>query len=282
MGFWSDLGKGISTHVRGIEFISKHNLWHFFLYPFLILILLFIGGYWSILELADWIVDWALDYFGLSVASTDEGWLGWLEVAGTFLVSFILKLAFLLIFSSYVKYIVLIICSPILALLSERIDEIISGKKYPFNFGQFLHDMLRGILVTLRNLAFETVVIAGCFILGFLPVLGPVIAIIAYPFLKLVAWYFMGFAMMDYSYERMRMTIGQGTAFTRKHKGIAIGNGFIFSMILLLPFIGVIIAPVLSVVAATLAVLEVRKEEAQQAYPSTDAGQGAGQGMIQQ
>ena len=61
---------------------------------------------------------------------------------------------------------------------------------------------------------------------------------------------------------------------TRKHKGIAIGNGFVFSMILLLPFIGVIIAPILSVVAATLAVLEVKKEALQaQHLPK--------QGMIQ-
>lgn len=272
MGFWSDLGKGISTHVRGIEFIAKHNLWHFFIYPVLILVALFIGGYWSVMQLADWVVDWALNYFGLDSTQTGDDWIGWLSIIGTFIVGLMLKIVFLIILSSYIKYVVLIICSPILALLSERIDEIVSGKKYPFNFPQFLHDMLRGILVTLRNMAFETLIIVSCMIIGWIPVIGW----ITIPFLYLVAWYFLGFAMMDYSYERMRMRISEGARFTRKHRGLAIGNGFIFSMILLIPFLGVIIAPILSVVAATLAVLEVKKEEAAATHNFPP------QGMIQQ
>ncbi len=272
MGFWSDFGKGVSTHVKAFEFIGKNNLWHFFIYPVLILAALFAAGFWGTMQLADWLVDWALNYFGLEPgASTGDDWVGVMSTIGSLLVGVILKIVFLIILSSYIKYIVLIICSPILALLSERIDEIVSGKKYPFNFPQFLHDMMRGILVTLRNLALETLVIVSCMIIGWIPVIGW----ITIPFLYLIAWYFMGFAMMDYSYERMRMRISDGARFTRKHKGIAIGNGFIFSMILLIPFLGVVIAPILSVVAATLAVLEVKKEEAEQQNI-------AAQGMIQQ
>lgn len=272
MGFWSDFGKGVKTHIDGINFIGKHNLWHFFIYPLVILIVLFIGGYWSILQLADWIVEWALNYFGLTESSNTDDWTGWLAIVGRFLVGIILKVFFLMILTSYIKYIVLIICSPILALLSEKIDEIVSGKKYPFNFSQFLKDMLRGILVTLRNMAFETFIILACLIVGWIPVIGW----LTVPFLYIVAWYFLGFAMMDYSYERMRMKIREGARFTRKHKGIAIGNGFIFSMILLIPLLGVLVAPILSVVAATLAVLEVKKEEDPQVQPFS------GQGMIQQ
>lgn len=243
--------------MRGIEFIAKNNLWHYFIYPVLILAVLFAGGFWSIMQLSDWLVDWSLNYLGLGSTENSSEWLGWLSVIGTFLVSFILKVVFLLILSSYIKYVVLIVCSPILALLSERIDEIISGRKYPFNFPQFLHDILRGILVTLRNLLYETFIIGLCMVVGWIPVIGW----ITIPFLYLTSWYFMGFSMMDYTYERQRMKIREGAQFTRKHKGIAIGNGFVFSMILLIPFIGVVIAPILSVVAATLAVLELRKEE---------------------
>lgn len=255
MSFWSDLGKGISTHIRAIEFISKHSLWHYFVYPLAIMVLLWFGGFWSIMQLSNYIIDYGLEWLGLT--GNEEGWLGWLQAAAVFIVGLVLKLIFLLVLSSYLKYIVLIICSPILALLSERIDEIISGKKYPFNFGQFMHDMLRGIVVTLRNLALETLVILACMIIAWIPIIGYV----TIPFLYLIAWYFMGFAMMDYTYERQRLTIGQGAQFTRKHKGLAIGNGFIFSMILLVPFAGLCIAPILSVVAATLAVIETKQEE---------------------
>lgn len=273
MGFWSDLGKGINTHVKAIEFIAKHNLWHYFLYPLFIMILLWLGGFWSITQLSGWLVDYAVEWIGLD--GNEEGWLGWLQSAATIIISLVLKIVFLLFLSSYLKYIVLIICSPILALLSERIDEIISGKKYPFNFNQFLHDMLRGCLVSLRNLALETLIIFGFMIFALIPILGWIVGWISVPFLYALAWYFMGFAMMDYTYERQRLTIGQGARFTRRHKGIAIGNGFIFSMILLVPFAGICIAPILSVVAATLAVLETKKEEDTPNNPMV-------QGMIQQ
>lgn len=261
MGFWSDLGKGISSHARAIEFISKHNLWHYFIYPLVIMALLWIGGFWSIMQLSNWLIDNGLEWLGLDQA--EDGWLGWLQSAAAFIVGIVLKLVFLLVLSSYLKYFVLIICSPILALLSERIDEIVSGNKYPFNFAQFLHDMFRGIVVTLRNLALETLVILACMVIAWIPVVG----LITIPFLYLVAWYFMGFAMMDYTYERLRLKISQGAKFTRRHKGIAIGNGFVFSMILLVPFAGMCVAPVLSVVAATLAVLEVKKEESDAQNP---------------
>jgi len=255
MGFWTDLGTGISSHVRAFEFIAKHKLWHYFIYPIVILAVLWIAGFWSIMGLSDWLVEKAIEWMGLQ--ATDEGWLGWLEKIGSWIVGFALKIVFILFMSSYLKYIVLIVCSPILALLSERIDEIVSGKTYPFNFAQFLHDMLRGIRVTLRNLFLETLIIIGCLLFAWIPIINLFTA----AFLYFVAWYFMGFAMMDYSYERKRFTISQGAQFTRKHKGIAIGNGFIFSMLLLIPFLGICLAPILSVVAATLAVLETEAEE---------------------
>ncbi|HTF05925.1 MAG TPA: EI24 domain-containing protein [Bacteroidia bacterium] len=255
MGFWSDLGIGINTHVKAFKFIAKHSLWHYFIFPVLILAVLWVAGFWSIMGLSDWIVESALDALGLD--ATEEGWLGWVQAIVTFLVNIGLKIAFILFMNSYLKYIVLIVCSPILAILSERIDEIISGRTYPFNFGQFIKDMMRGILVTLRNMMLETLFILACFVIVWIPVVG----LITIPILWFVSWYFMGFAMMDYTYERQKFTINQGAQYTRRHKGIAIGNGFIFSMILLIPFIGICIAPILSVVAATLAVLETNEEE---------------------
>lgn len=257
MGFFSDLGTGISSHIRAIEFIGKHKLWHYFLYPVAIMVVLFVIGFWSVMGLSTYISGELIEMAGLDAPADPESWTYWLHTIGSFLLGFVLKIFLLVILSSYIKYIVLIVCSPILALLSERIDEIITGKEYPFNLGQFVKDMLRGILVTLRNLVLETLLILACFFIGWIPVIG----LITVPFLYIIAWYFMGFAMMDYSYERMRMRISEGARFTRRHKGIAIGNGFVFSMIVLIPIAGVIIAPILSVVAATLAVLEVKKEE---------------------
>lgn len=250
MKFFSDFGLGVSTHIKAFEFISKHRLWLYFLYPLAIMIVLFIVGFFSTFALGSWLANKILDNMG-NVVSDNGSW-AWVNTVLSLLIGLILKVLLFVVFSAYLKYIVLIVCSPVLALLSERVDEIITGRKYPFNFAQFLKDMFRGILVTLRNMLFETLIILACFVIAWLPVIGW----LTIPFIWIIGWYFLGFNMMDYTYERRRISISAGASFTRKHKGIAIGNGMIFSFLLAIPFIGITLGPILSVVAGTLATLE--------------------------
>ena len=73
--------------------------------------------------------------------------------------------------------------------------------------------------------------------------------------LFLVSSYFYGFAFIDYTNERRRLTISQSVDFIRKNKGMAIGNGFVFALAMLVPFCGTTIAgfiAIISVVAATI------------------------------
>jgi CysZ protein len=267
MAFFKDLGIGFSSHIKAIEFIAKHNLWLYFLWPLVIAVLLAIGGITSTFYLGGLVSDKIIALTGLNESWSES--LDWLRVTLEFLMSGVLKLLFIYLFTSMLKYIVLIICSPILALLSERIDEIVTGTTIPFNFGQFLHDMLRGILITLRNMGMELLIWLGCLIVGIIPLLGWVLIWPLQGFRIVTAWYFLGFSMMDYSYERRRMKISEGVRFTRRHKGVAIANGFVFSILLWIPFLGISIAPVLSCVAATLAVLEAAKNDQQQGHAQT-------------
>jgi CysZ protein len=226
-----------------------------FISPFAIAVILFIVGFTSTFTLGNWISEKIIDWINLDQKFETE-WLERIRPFLTGLIGWTLKILIFLFLSSLLKYIVLIVASPILALLSERIDEIISGKKFPFHFGQFLHDMLRGILVTLRNLFLELLIWIACFLFCFIPIVGQLLGWLVLPLRSVVAWYFLGYSMMDYTYERRKMKITEGTNFTRRHKGIAIGNGFVFSVLLWIPFLGISIAPVLSCVAATLALLE--------------------------
>lgn len=267
MAFFKDLGIGFSSHIKAIEFIAKHNLWLYFLWPLLIAIGLYVVGFTSTFYLGDLLAEKITSWIQLD--GEWEGWMDGLRKVLSFLVGFVLKLLMLVLFSSMLKYIVLIICSPILALLSERIDEIVTGTTIPFNFGQLLHDMLRGILITLRNMFLELAIWFGCLFIGIIPVLGWLLVWPLMGFKMVTAWYFLGFSMMDYSYERRRMKISEGVRFTRRHKGIAIANGFLFSLLLMIPFLGISIAPVLSCVAATLAVLEAAKNDQQQGQAQT-------------
>jgi CysZ protein len=62
--------------------------------------------------------------------------------------------------------------------------------------------------------------------------------------------YYAGFGTMDYTLER-HYNYKNSIRFVQKHRGIAIGNGLGFMLLLLIPVIGIIIVFPLSVVAAT-------------------------------
>ncbi len=255
MSFWSDFGRGITAHYSALQFVAKHNLWMYFLVPMIISVLLLLFGFFSIWSLGDIIRDYFLDLvtpYSKDVGGFGGKILGFLTGFIGVIIGFVFRIIFFLLIMKIMRYVILIIISPILALASERVDEIITGKKYPFEFKQFLHDIGRGITVSLRNMCLETLIFVATLFVCWIPLLNFLIV----PFLMLVGWYFLGFNMMDYSYERRRMRIGAGRDFTRKHKGLAMGNGFIYSVLLYIPLIGFTFAPVLSVIAATLATLE--------------------------
>ncbi|HLG03710.1 MAG TPA: EI24 domain-containing protein [Bacteroidia bacterium] len=259
MRFLSDFNKGVLSHLRAFEFIARHKLWAYFLYPAILATLLTAGGFWSAFGLGNYLADRITDQLPEEISSGYEwmntivNWILWIVKLAA---GFILWLFIFLLFMKYIRYFVLIFCSPVMALLSERVDEIVSGKIFPFQFGRFLKDVLRGIFVTFRNIFLETMITIGLLIIGWIPVFGW----ITVPLLWLAGWYFLGFSMMDYTYERRKWGIAQGAIFTRRRKGIAMGNGMIFSFILVIPFVGLILAPVLSVVAGTLATLEALDE----------------------
>lgn len=265
MSFWSDFGKGVSTHIKAWSFIAEHRLWGYFLYPVALVVVLFIFGFYSAFGLGNYIAGLLMDLITPETIDTGYGWLDVVLMVLSWVLKivagFIIKAFIFAILIKFIRYAVLILCSPMMALLSERVDEIITGNKYPFVFSLFIKDVFRGIGVTLRNMLFEMLFIVGCFFIGWIPVIGW----FTVPFLWIVGWYFLGFNMMDYTYERKRLSISQGAYFTRKHKGIAIGNGMVFSMLLLIPYIGLLIAPVLSSVAGTLATMEMMEEKKQSA-----------------
>lgn len=252
LSFFQQFGLAIKSYGKAISFVFEKGLWMYFVYTIAIGCLLTFGGIQLIHSLADWLEEWIMSYIN---TDSDNSIFAFLGSALHVLLAVGLKILFFFVFSTFSKYILLIIMSPIMALLSERTEEIITGAVYPFKFGQFIKDIGRGVVIALRNMFIEF----GFIFLGFFVVWIPIIGWVAALFLVLVSYYFYGFSMIDYVSERRKMTVSQSTSYVRKHKGLAIGNGFIFSLIFAIPFVGAIIAAVIAPVAACIAVLEIDK-----------------------
>lgn len=251
MGFWQDTGIGFRGYGKSFHLIFNKGLWVYFFYPLAITLLLFFGGYALIHYWSDSVEKLVLDATGLS--ENTEGFLSFLKNFLSLFVTIAINIIFWFVFSTFGKYITLILLSPLLALLSEKTEELLTGKKYPFNVIQFTRDIWRGILIALRNMFLEFAVIAGSFILIFIPVIGFFVPLLLF----IVSAYFYGFSMMDYTGERKKWSIRQSVAFIRRRKGTAIANGSVFAALLWIPFLGVIAAPVFAAVAATVSVHQI-------------------------
>lgn len=191
-------------------------------------------------------IEWMAMKTGLRgwIDQFSNSFVGFLFVFGTAL----LWLIMMLLYFSLFKFLFLIIGSPVFAYLSEKTASIIEGKDFPFSFTQLGKDILRGIKLALRNSVWQTVYVLSILLLSLIPLIGWLTPILA----VLVECYYYGFSMLDYSMERQKKTPAESIFYIGNHKGLAIGNGFIFYLMHMLPIIGWILAPSYAVVAATL------------------------------
>lgn len=263
MNFFTGFFKAISNCFIGIDLLFKKGLWPYLFYSVLVWFLMWMGSIWLFSEVATTVSEYITQQLNFKEIPDSGSWLSFAKPFLTgyfsFILTWIFKILFWLISSTFSKYIVLIFLSPLFSLLSEAVEEKVNGKKYPFKLFQLLKDIGRGILISIRNMMLEYFFIAVCFIIT---LMVPPLIIITAPFLLLVSWYFLGFTMLDYNFERHKMTITKSLKFARKHSGLACGIGIVYSVFMLLPFfLGLMFGPVLAVVGATICFLEIKEKE---------------------
>ncbi|MBT8191022.1 MAG: EI24 domain-containing protein [Bacteroidia bacterium] len=163
-----------------------------------------------------------------------------------------LWLLLLLIF----KYIILIVTAPVMSLLSESIEIRLTSNTIPkLGFRDQIKSMVRGTALALSNIIRELFISIPIMLLSFIPGL----ALFSTPILLIIQSYYAGFGNFDFFLER-RMGIRDTRLFMKRYKGLAIGNGFVFLSFLIIPLIGILLAPALSTAAATIAALEVLED----------------------
>ena len=252
MNFFSGFFKGFGNCFKAFNVIFNKGLWPFLIYPLLI-----------------WLITWILTLFGITLLADHltgliKGFFNIEDSTGVLavVIGLLIKISLFLISGTFSRYILLIILSPLIALLSEKTEEAITGKQFSFSFKQLCKDILRGILITLRNFSIEMGIIILCMLLSVF--LTP-LTIITIPFLLFVSWYFTGFTMLDYNAERYKLKVGESTDLVRRNQGYACGIGCVYWLFTMLPFfvgdlIGIMFGPAIAVVGATISFLELRKK----------------------
>lgn len=255
MQFYRDFATGLAGYFKAFGFALGNRMGWLFIVPVLLWLVLAFGLYSLLSGPVDALSAWASTFLDIPVAPEDADWWegvkGWLNGAREVIVSVLLHLAIAYLLFIANKYIVLILLSPLLAYASERTEEILTGKQFPFSWGQLLKDALRGALIALRNGIMELGISIGIwFVTLFIPLLAPVSFILLF----LVSAYFYGFSMFDYVFERRRYRVDETVRAVNDRLGLVMANGALFGLGMLVPLFGIMFSPVMAAVGAVLAV----------------------------
>lgn len=233
------------------RFIQTHRLLKWILFPGIIYTLLFIVGMYFFWHSSDNAVSWASRQLRIEPWLQQERneWLSFFFV----MMEMMLRLILLLFYFSLFKYLILIIGSPVFAYLSEKTEAIMEGVDHTFNWKELRKDTYRGIRLALRNASWQSAYLLGLLLMSLLPLIGWITPIIA----VLMECYYFGFSMLDYSFTRNNFSPDQSIKFTGRHKGLAIGNGFLFYLM----HLAIFLAPAYAVIAATLSVHKAKNAE---------------------
>lgn len=244
--------KGFSAFFKGVKFsISKLSIW--FIVPIIIWLVLVIG---FAIEISDWLIPLLYEIIesvsgvNLAAQNTDSGWIDILKTGFRWGLIIVIKILVWYLLGRYMKYLILIILSPLFAYVSEKTEEIITSNKYPFSIFQFMKDVMRGAGMAIRNMILETGIIIIAGIISFvLPVISPLILVVLF----FVNSYFMAFNFFDYVAERKRMDIGHSIRYMRENKMTLLGFGVAYNIVSWIPLLDWVLAPISAAAGAVIA-----------------------------
>ncbi|MEM6684382.1 MAG: EI24 domain-containing protein [Bacteroidota bacterium] len=234
---------GIRDYFVAFKLLNELNLWKYFRIPIIVSFLLGVTIIFSSYSLADdigafiasaWIFSWGKD-----VVFVISAFIGALFV---FVIGVIIF-----------KHVLMIIVAPFMSPISEKIERHLYGivKRSGTGFKAQTSAFARAFQLSIRNFLMELLWITPFFIFSFIPVVGSLFVVLIF----LVQAYYAGFGNMDYTLERY-FPYQRSIEYVRAHRGIAIGNGIVFMLILLIPVVGILIVLPLSAVAGTISTLQ--------------------------
>lgn len=245
--FFKDFQSAIGNYGKSIRLFTELKLWRYTLLPALLGLLIGAGiialAYYLSDNVGAYIADlWPFGFWEESIRSISN-------VIGGIIVG---VLGFILY-----KHIVMALAAPFMTPISEKIEMHLTGKELDITNTpqEFIGTILRASRINLRNIIFELLITLGLLIMSLIPVLGWFSAILIF----FVGAFYAGFGNMDYTLER-HAGYKQSVAFVNKHRGVAVGNGTIFMLLLMIPIVGMCIALPFSTAAATINTVEKIEE----------------------
>lgn len=194
--------------------------------------LFFLGGTWLGTWLAELTSGWVGGLIGgLSLAGSLPGWL---VGAAEWISGAVVWLGTVLLISLIGGCVLLVLLSPLLSSLSDAGWKA-AGRELPRDTPITLARSIgRGIMVTLRNTLMQMLLLLVSLLIGLFPVVGVVAPLLA----LCINAYFYGASLADYALDRAALSSADSVRFALNHRGLMVGLGLPFALLMLIPFIG--------------------------------------------
>lgn len=215
MRFLKNAWIGLRAYRKALYFIAEHKLYWYVIIP-------------AILMLGIYEIGYLILHNKPTFHAKNMNEISWL------LIQLLIEISLSLALMRFAKYVVVVILSPLLSHLSQKVEYKLTGNTYKFRLPQLIHDIERGFRIAIRNImweyAFYLIVFAVAKIGGSEAESMPLIIVIF-----VISFYYYGFAFLDYVNERLQLNVEQSIQFTRKNRGMALAIGSIYSIMIWLP-----------------------------------------------
>ena len=231
---------------------DRHNLWGVLILPAILNLSIALVVLVFAVKSSGQVVDWFLKNFHAN--TVDDAFHRFLE---SMILLFLRGMVFLLYLKIY-RYMVLFLTAPLLAFVSEKIQSLDLHTGEHIAPIRYFREFTRGMRLAIRNfffdLGFTLIVLFVTFLVTWLIPLAPFLIL-------LVESYYMGYAMIDYRNEYLKMPMKASRELVNQHMGLTIGNGLLLNLSLFIPLLGILFAPVFALIAAGLSMNYVEKRK---------------------
>ncbi len=249
MRFFEQLFLSFKYYGETFRFIDRHNLYGLLIIPAILGLGVTLFVAWIGWKTSESVIAYLMSIF--SFRELTGFWGDLVEVVFRFVIRLLTLFLYLKIF----RYLLLVILSPSFIWISKRIQAIQLGDKHtsiPY-FRSLFRCLGIALFNFIRDILYTGLVILVALIVTFLAPLAPFA-------IFFVESYFYGYAMMDYRNQFLHKSVIESRKVIHHNIGLTLGNGICFNLILLVPLFGVMLSPVLALIAAGISIDEVEKE----------------------
>ncbi len=259
MDLLREITLSLRSYTEAVRFIDQHKLWKLLIVPALCSLIIACFVAWFAWKTSAAVTDFAVVKFNLDSSYS---------YMNTFLEFIVFSFIRLIIIFTYIKlyrYLLLIILAPEFSYIISVVQSRATETRHEFKVRRFIFDVWRSIKLAIRNFLIELILTLLIIIFGVIVTwLIPIIPIL----LLLFEGYFFGYSLADFRNEFMNLRPRESKSLINDHKGLVIGHGIVFNFSLLIPIIGILFSPTISIIAMGLSLNEL-EEKSQNYYASS-------------